>query len=210
MNGGGSDAGGGSCGEREWWRVRGREGWEWWEIVGSNGGRGAMEGGNGGRGNDRGRGNDGGRERGSTGAHSPGRRRFISSLSMGGRCVRGRSSFMGECCHPGVGHRRCLLVGRRPHALEGCTGGGACRLSWFQHDGLSVVVGVRMGGGSLSLPVGACRSWFRGWEIIVVGWVSLSVGGSLSVCASGRCWWWRSSPVVAVKQCWQGVLAWQW
>ena len=36
--------------------------------------------------------------------------------------------------------------------LEGCAGGGACRLSSFQCGGLSVVVGVRVGGGLL-LPM---------------------------------------------------------
>ena len=71
--------------------------------------------------------------------------------------------------------------------------------------GLSVVVGVRVGGGS-SLPVGACCSWVRGWGIVVVGRVSPSVGGSLSVCACGRCWWWCSSPVVAVEQQWWWLL----
>ena len=70
-------------------------------------------------------------------------------------------------CHPGVG--------RRPRALEGCAGGGARRPSWFHCDGLGVVVGVRVGGGS-SLPVGACRSWVRCWGILVVDRVSLSVG----------------------------------
>ena len=133
---------------------------------------------------------------------------------------------------PWVGGRRCpwvlvvqgSVVGaslwwagcRCPCTLVGGVGGGARRLSWFRCDGLGVVVGVRMGGGS-SLPVGACRSWVRGWGILVVGRVSLSVvgrcpwwvvvrGGSLSVCACERCWWWRSSPVVVER----GVSAWWW
>ena len=125
--------------------------------------------------------------------------RVHPSSSVGGRCVRGCSSFVGDRCHPEVGHRPCLLVGRRPRALEGCAGGGARRPSWFQRVGLSVVVGVRMGGGS-SLPVGHCRSWVCGWGIIVVG------RGSLSVCACGRCWWWRSSPVVVERR----VAVWWW
>ena len=95
---------------------------------------------------------------------------------------------MGDRCHPGVGRRRCLLVGRHPHALEGCAGGGGRCPSWFQHDGLSMVVGVRVGGGS-SLAMGACRSWVHGWGIVVVGRESLSMGGLLSVCTCGRCWW---------------------
>ena len=123
----------------------------------------------------------------------------------GGCCVRGRSSFVGDRCH---GWASSLSVGGASSAcVEGCARGGARRPSWFARDRLSAVVGVRVGGGS-SLPEGACRSWVRGWGIIVVGRVSPSIGGSLSVveslsvCACGRCWWWRSSPVVAVEQWW--------
>ena len=93
-------------------------------------------------------------------------------------------------CHLGVGHCPC--------ALEGCAGGGARRLSWFHCDGLGMVVGVCVGGGSL-LPMGTCRSWVRGWGILVVGRVLLSVGGHCP-CAlvggvgGGACclWWWLS------------------
>ena len=106
------------------------------------------------------------------------------------------------------GHCHCLLVGRHPCVLEGCARGGARRPSWFQCDGLRVVVGVRVGGG-LSLPVGACRSWVRLWlghrcggQGVSVGGGSLSMGETLFVCACGRCWWWRSSPMVAVEQWW--------
>ena len=132
-------------------------------------------------------------------------RRIHPSLSVGACCVRGRSSFMGDRCHLGVVHRPCLLVGRRLRALEGCAGGGAHHPSWFQRVGLSMVVGVRVGGGS-SLPVGHCRSWVCGWGIVVVGKGSLSVRGSLSVCACGRCWWWRLSPVVVERR----VAVWWW
>ena len=51
------------------------------------------------------------------------------SSSVGGCCVRGRSLFVGNHCHLGVGHRPCLLVGCHPCALEGCAGGGAHHLS---------------------------------------------------------------------------------
>ena len=63
--------------------------------------------------------------------------------SMGGHCVRGGLSFMGNHCHLGVGHHL--------HALEGCAGGGTRRPSWFQRDGLSC------GGGHL-----------HGWGVITV------------------------------------------
>ena len=53
----------------------------------------------------------------------------------------------GDHCHLGVEHSPCLSVGCCPHVL-GCAGGGARCLLWFQCDGLSVVVGIRVGGGS--------------------------------------------------------------
>ena len=65
MNGGGSDGEGGSGGEREWWIVRGREEWGV-RQVGSDGGRGAMQG-VGADDGGRGRGNDG--RRGREGEH---------------------------------------------------------------------------------------------------------------------------------------------
>ena len=104
----------------------------------------------------------------------------------GSLCLMGLVIHVGSC-HLGVGHR--------PHALDGCAGGGARRLSWFQCDGLGMVVGVCVGG-ELSLPVGACRSWVRGWGILVVGRVSLSVGGHCPCALVGgvgggarRLWW---------------------
>ena len=114
----------------------------------------------------------------------------------GSLCPRGLIVHVGSC-HLGVG--------RRPRVLEGCAGGGARCLSWFQCDGLGMVVGVHMGGGS-SLPVGACRSWVCGWGILVVGRGLLFVRGSLSVCACGRCWWWCLSPKVVERR----VAAWWW
>ena len=130
---------------------------------------------------------------------------FILSLSVVGRCVQGCSSSVGDHCHPVVGRRCCLLVGHRLCVLEGCAGGGARRPSWFQRDGLSVVVGIGMGGGS-SLPVGTCRSWVRGWGIVVVGRESLSVGGvivhvhlwEVLVVATEQWWWWLPFVVVVI------------
>ena len=163
----------------------------------SNGGRGAMEGGAMMEGGGMMEGEGGGAleltHLGGSSSHSFCRRPWGVVVSKGARRSWG-IVVMG-------GHRRCLLVGRHPRVLEGCACGGARRPSWFQRDGLRVVVGVRMGGGS-SLPVGACRSWVRPWLGHRCGGQGVSVGGSLSVCACGRCWWWRSSPVVAVEQWW--------
>ena len=147
------------------------------------------EGGNGGRGNDGRRGNNGGRGRGMVwwreGEH-------WSSLTW----ARRRNSFRRRPWGIVVmgGHRRCLLVGHHPRALEGCARGGACRPSWFE----------RGGGRSRGWGVVAARGRLSFMGPSVAGpslWWAGCVRG-LSVCACRRCWWWRSSPVVAVEQWW--------
>ena len=92
-------------------------------------------------------------------------RRIHPSSSVGGRCVRGRLSFVGDRCHPGVG--------RRPRALEGCAGGGARRPLWFHCDGLGVVVGIRVGGGVVAARgrLSFMGPWVNRW------WWSSSSGG---------------------------------
>ena len=71
--------------------------------------------------------------------------------------------------------------------LEGCAGGGTCRLLSFQCDGLSMVVGVRMGEGLLLPVVLVVHGFMVGaslwWAGCCCPW-----GGLLSVCACGRCW----------------------
>ena len=170
MGGGGSDGG-----------ERGGE-WDWWGVVGSDGGRGAMEGVGGMEGGGMMEGEGGGMMEGEGGRgmvwwREGGGALELTHLGLSSHSsivVRGGSlSLRGPVVRVGLCH---LGVGRCPRALEGCAGGGARCPSWFHCDGLGMVVGVHMGGGSL-LPVGACCSWVCGWGILVVGRVSLSVGG---------------------------------
>ena len=196
--GGVGSGGGGGNGGQLWGVMEGGEQWR----ERSNRGRGAMEGG---------AMMEGGGMMEGEGGGALELTHLGSSLHSFRRCPWGVVVSKGARCSWGIivmgGHHHCLLVGHHPRGLEGCARGGACCLSWFQRNGLRVVVSICMGGGLL-LPMGACRSWDRGWGIVVVGRVSPSMGGSLSVglllsmCACGRCWWWRSSPVVAVEQWW--------
>ena len=146
---------------------------------------------------------EGGRE--STGAHSPGlvvafiRRRPWAVVVSEGAC---RS--WGSVVIRGWGIVLVCWWGDRPRALEGCAGSGARRPSWFHRDGLSVVVGVRVGGGRRS-PWALVVHGSVGQQVVVVvkqwwWWSRLSGGGGgcrravvVVVVTVKQWWWWFSS-----------------